>query len=172
MGCRRFLGGWCLHPCDGIARAVSVNRRYDLYLASPTNHVFSTDDGGGGVVSALNRTSGRIRRIRLIGVCSLKMVTASVDGKAANTRARSLSPTTGRVGFQALHRSVAIDRDDQLVTILTALLEQGDVANVQNIEAAIGEDDPMPRRSPLGDSHHQLLVVQHLLGTGDGLPST
>ena len=70
------------------------------------------------------------------------MQTPSTLANAANTAARSSSEFTGRPGaLQLPRRVVAIDADQQRIAEIARRFEISDVAQMQNVEAAIGDDE-------------------------------
>ena len=85
------------------------------------------------------------------GVSSSKRTTASTAARAAMTRARSRSETMGRVGPLRRHTEASALRPEyEFGTEATAVFEQGDVADVEEVEAAVGEDDGLAGGAPLG----------------------
>src|SRR3546814_15013466 len=64
--------------------------------------------------------------------------------------------------FQAAHRGVAVEADDEAVAGGARLLQQGHVAGVQKVETAVGEADLEPGLTPAGDLSHQAVEVGHL----------
>ncbi len=71
------------------------------------------------------------------------MVTYSTQPIAATTAARPPAGLTRRRALQPAHRLVGVDPDDEHVAEGRGLLEAVDVAAVQEIEAPVGEDDPV-----------------------------
>ena len=97
------------------------------------------------------------------GVGSSKTTTASTAARAASTRPRSLSPTIGRLGpLSAAHGSIAVDGHNEAVAEAARLLEHRDVADVQQVEAAVGKNDALAIRFPQRDAAHQFLARNHL----------
>ena len=60
--------------------------------------------------------------------------------------------------FQRADGVIVVDRDHQHVGFASCGLEIADVADVQQVEAAVGECDRAPRRALLGDASHQLVA--------------
>jgi hypothetical protein len=54
-----------------------------------------------------------------------------------------------RRAFEPAHRCIAVDADDQLVTFAACVVKQCDVSNVQQVEAAVGENRALSLPSPL-----------------------
>ncbi len=67
--------------------------------------------------------------------------------------ARSLLAEDGPIGplAELADAGVAVDRHDQAVPFPRGLLQIGDVAHVQQVEAAVREDDPLAQSAAGGD---------------------
>ncbi len=76
------------------------------------------------------------------GVRSSKITTASTHSSAARISARSLFwNQRAACAFQLAHAGVAIHADDERVAEIAGLLEAANVAGMQHVEAAVGEND-------------------------------
>ena len=78
--------------------------------------------------------------------------------------ARSALPTIGReAALEFANRAIAIKADNQAVAFAPRLLQQPDMADVQDVEAAVGEDHALACGSPGGDPRTELVELQYLL---------
>ena len=64
--------------------------------------------------------------------------------------------------LQRRHRLVVVDRDDQAVGLGRRALQVADVADVQQVEAAVGEGDGAPGCAVRADTRLELALGQHL----------
>ena len=102
--------------------------------------------------------------MRSIGVGASKVTTASVAARAARMRARSRSPTMGRPGpLRRVTEASLLIADDDLVTESAAVFEQCDMADVQDVEAAVGEDDGVSGGAPFRGPHQEAIQIENLL---------
>ena len=106
----------------------------------------------------LIRISGRTAAINSRGVSSSKNVTASTAASAEASSARWSSEISGRVGtFQPLDAGVGVQRQDQDVAERSGGFEQPDVAGMQDVVTAVGEDDLLAGALPFGARGDQFL---------------
>src|SRR5690606_31074449 len=63
--------------------------------------------------------------------------------------------------FQAADGSVVVDVDDQAITLSAGLFQISHVTGVQDVEAAVGEDDFFFMRTRIVDCQQQLIQAQH-----------
>ena len=92
------------------------------------------------------------------GVSSSKITTASTDDSAASTSARSCSGVIGRRRpLVPPHRCVGVEPENQRVAERPRTCEVADVAGVQQIEHAVGEDDGLAGGAESLDEGHGLL---------------
>src|SRR5277367_4255637 len=124
----------------------------DLDSSTCSDDVFVADDGLDGVVAAFNQNIG------LQGADEFKRRVFleednSIDGGKSghDTSTFALGHDRTRWAFEATDRSVGVQPQYKLRAKTAAFLEQRDVADVQEVEAAVGEDDGFARSAPLGD---------------------
>ncbi len=88
----------------------------------------------------------------------------SIDGGKSGQDAGALGLADDRTirAFEAADGCVAVDGDDEPVAEATSLLEQCDVADVQQIEAAVGKDDALAVGFPEGDALRELIARRRL----------
>ena len=93
-----------------------------------------------------------------------------VDGLQRREQGHAVVLVHDRPGraFQAPDRGVAIDRDDQHVAARLGLRQRVDVADVQQVEAAVGEDDGLSLAPESVQPRGQRFGREHLPG-GVGL---
>ena len=77
-----------------------------------------------------------------------------VDGGEGGHDAGAFALTDDGPGgpFEAADGAVGVEAEDEFRAETAAVLEQGDVADVEEIEAAVGEDDGFAGGAPLGDT--------------------
>ena len=69
--------------------------------------------------------------------------------------------------FQAAHRSIGIDADDQLASHSLAVLQQFHMPHVQQVEAPIGEHNTMPSGPPFRCAQQQSVEIKNFLPSRD-----
>ena len=114
----------------------------DDRLAAPVCEHGGLGEVGAGVVAALGPDVGPQPAQRPpTGVSSSKTTTASTHSSASSTRARSAAGTSGRRrALEPADGVVGVEADDQAVAEPAGGSQGGDVAGVQQVEAAAGGD--------------------------------
>ena len=72
-----------------------------------------------------------------------------------------------RGAFEAADGGVGVEAEHELRAEAAAVFEQRDVADVEEIEAAVGEDDGLAGGAPLGDAQLDALEVEDLFACGE-----
>ncbi len=67
--------------------------------------------------------------------------------------------------FSPLYGSVAVHTNDDLIAKLTALLEQRNVAHMQDVKTAVGEDNAIAVRTPFRQTNQQMFEIENLVRT-------
>ena len=106
----------------------------------------------------LTWTSGRRRSSSVVGRSSSRATTRSTERSPASTAARWSKGTTGRAGplARATEASV-LHRTIEVVGLAPGLVEGGDVALVEHVEAAVGGGDAVAGGAPAGDPRHGIV---------------
>src|SRR5579885_1629920 len=89
-----------------------------------------------------------------------------VNGAEGRDRLGPLAFGDERAAFalEPTHLLVAVDRDDQKVAERASAFEVADVADVQEVEAAVGEDDARPALARYRDARDQAVAFEYARG--------
>ena len=92
-----------------------------------------------------------------------------VDGGQGGHDAGTLALADDGPGraFEARNGSVGVEAEHEPRAELAAIFEQLDVADVEQVEAAVGEDDGFAGGSPLVDAEDDALGVENFFPGGD-----
>ena len=126
------------------------------------------DDGFDGVVAAFDEDVGADLADELEGRV-FGEEDDGVDGGEGGHDAGAfvLGDDGARGAFEAADGGVGVEAEDELGAELAAVFEQGDVADVEEVEAAVGEDDGLAGGAPVGDAGGEVLAVEDLFGAAE-----
>ena len=138
---------------DDVGGGEAFDGGDDLDPATGGDDVFVADDGLDGVVAALDQNVG------LEGADQFERRVLfkehdGIDGGESGHDAGALAfaDDGARWALEAADGGVGVEAEDELGAEAAAVFEQGDVADVEQVEAAVGEDDGLARGAPLGDA--------------------
>ncbi len=108
-----------------------------------------------------------------MAVVSEKMQTPSTLCSAARMEARSVSEFTGRPAtFQAAHGVIAVHANEQGIAALARVFEVGDMAQMEDVKTAVGDDEFFAAGADLPPPCRQLVPGDDFVAEihGDSLP--
>src|SRR6056297_524973 len=157
-------------PADAIDQGGRSSPRYDLQADEPAASgldLLPTDDRIERPVAALGEHV-RLDRTHEPDRC---LARESHDPVHAGERRHDLHPLplAHHGSARSLGRAyarVAIDADDQAVAEAARLFQAPDVTQMEEVEAAIGEDDPLAGAAGPGQSRSEVAKRQDLLASG------
>lgn len=138
-----LAGGFLVRELtDDVRRREAFDRGDDLNAAAGGEDVLVADDSFDRVVTTFDEDVGLNLADELEGRV-LGEEYHRVDGGESghDAGALALADDGARGAFEALDRGVGVEAEDELRAKPAAVLKQGDVADMQEVEAAVGEDD-------------------------------
>ena len=141
-----------------FGRGVAGDHRSRDHASASSFHFFATDDLIAGPIAALDEYVGKQARDDLAR-SQIVENDDGIDGFESGEDFRALALGDHRPAFalELANTGVAVEADDQDVAQGTGLLEAADVAGVQQVEAAVGEDEAAAVAFPGAKPQNRLL---------------
>src|SRR5687767_12277444 len=154
---------YCFNPFDDAGRRGAFDEGEREDAAARRLDLLAAVYLGGRVVAALDEHVGQ----KFGDEPARRLVVK--DGHEVNNRERGqhlgalrLTHHGSARAFERAHRAVAVDRDEQRVSERARRREVAHVPDMQDVEAAVGEDEPAPVRAQArADAQQPLHVENH-----------
>lgn len=141
-----------------------MHNGHDLDLATPREHFFGPNHGIHGVVAAFDDDIGPGGQDKFERGGLIEDYNSIHGGEGSQDPATLALPHDGTAGpLQRTYRNIAIDGHNEAFPETVCFFQDRDMANVEQVKAAVGEHNPLAIGFPQGHSTNEILPADYLV---------